>query len=105
MSIHFLLGLPYDVEKEKLKKVYKKKLLSLHPDRSKSDTTFEFLQLKNEYYLFEKNNSYNENFVLKCKIEDVNNIKCRCGTFYDICNKNNNKIECETCSCYILISI
>lgn len=102
MSLHFLLGLPYNVDEEILEKTYKRKLVEAHPDRSKKDTK-DFYYMIKKAYLDHKENLINENFFLECFVDEVNIIVCRCGTLFDKSNLVYDKVECETCSCFVIV--
>ncbi|WUR03658.1 uncharacterized protein VNE69_05247 [Vairimorpha necatrix] len=102
MSIHFLLKLPYDCSEDLLEKSYKKKIIELHPDRSKKNTLDQYYEIRKAYNKY-KNNLLDDNFYLQCFIEDVDTLICRCGTYFDRSNLVHDRIECETCSCFIIV--
>ncbi|KAF5139582.1 hypothetical protein AAJ76_3300019743 [Vairimorpha ceranae] len=103
MSIHYLLNLPYECSDEDLKKAYKTELYKLHPDKSKKDTINSYLVLRKAYEEYITNKS-DENFFLLCPLNKINVTVCRCGTSYDQRNIKYDRVECETCSCYIRVT-
>lgn len=103
MSLHFLLGLPYNVNDEILEKTYKRKIVETHPDRSKKDTKDLYYRIRKAYEDY-KQNLTNENFFLECFVDEVDTIICRCGTPFDKSNIVYDKIDCETCSCFLVLS-
>jgi hypothetical protein len=103
MSLHFLLGLPYNVSEEVLEKTYKRNIVETHPDRSKKDTKDLYYRIRKAYEDY-KHNLTNENFFLECSVNEVDTIICRCGTTFDKYNLVYDKIECETCSCFLIVT-
>lgn len=102
MSLHFYLKLRYDATHEEVEIAYKKYLVKHHPDKSKSDTLQLYLNIQREYEKYKKNLS-DDNFYLRCFPREVQNVVCRCGSTFVYENLVANKIECECCSCYIIV--
>lgn len=102
MSLHFFLNLRYDATHEEIEMAYKKYLVRHHPDKSKRDTLNLYLNIKREYEKY-KNNISDDNFYLCCFPGEVSSVFCRCGSPFLLDNLVANKIECECCSCYIIV--
>ncbi|KAF9762648.1 Chaperone protein DnaJ [Nosema granulosis] len=102
MSLHFFLKLRYDASQDEVERAYKKYLIKHHPDKSKSDTLDLYLNIKQEYEKYKKNQT-DENFYICCFPSEIEQIRCRCGSKFDEENIFANKIECECCSCYIIV--
>ncbi|EOB12158.1 hypothetical protein NBO_508g0009 [Nosema bombycis CQ1] len=102
MSLHFHLNLNFDATKEEIEIAYKKYLIKNHPDRSKKDTLELYLGIKREYERYKKNLT-DENFYISCLPNEIQKVVCRCGSYFQECLIEGNKIECECCSCYIIV--
>lgn len=91
--------------KKELTAKYHKLLLKYHPDKSKTKTTDIFLEIKAEYeHKLNNEIQLDERFpFLSCRLKDVENLKCSCGSVFNIENMNGNRIDCDWCSLFILI--
>ncbi|ADM11283.1 uncharacterized protein Eint_031410 [Encephalitozoon intestinalis ATCC 50506] len=102
MSIFSLLGVKKGASKEEVRMKYLKRLLLIHPDRSKGDIN-EYIKLRESYEKYERGEEYEEVPYFVCNRDDIGSIVCRCGGKYKVLNEENSRVECEFCSCFIEI--
>lgn len=84
-----------------VKSAYYKKLHRLHPKNNPKNTQNDYIKLVNAYKKLLAGESY-----LNCyKIVNFyeSNVICRCGAEYEIGFSFVGKVECDFCSCFIIV--
>ncbi|CAD26293.1 hypothetical protein [Encephalitozoon cuniculi GB-M1] len=102
MSIFNLLGLKKGASKGEVRARYLRKVLQIHPDRSKGDGDG-YMRLVNAYERYARGEEPDSIPYLICSRAHVDSVACRCGGTYKASYEMHGRVECEFCSCFIEI--
>lgn len=101
IEIHTLLNLRSDATSNEIKVKYYKLIFQLHPSTKKTGNESEYIELQEAYRRYVAGDSFSNCFLV-CE-NTRGTLSCRCGGVYQIEKSAVGKIECEFCSCHIIV--
>lgn len=101
MEIHALLGIRSDSDKKVVRDKYIKMMAILHPNNKKTGDVNKFIMLQKCYKNFETMGD--DSLCFKVVNSFTSTIICRCGGTYQIPTGFIGTIECDFCSCFIIV--